>query len=62
MLFFHLKSFFRSQDTYVFVLSFCSVHVAKRLDQKDEFNFKFNDVTTWLANNLNAHIVQYFEK
>ena len=25
-------------------------NVAKRLDKKDQFNFKFYDVTTWLTN------------
>ena len=30
--------------------------VAKRLDKKDEVNFKFYDVTAWLKNNSNTHI------
>ena len=30
----------------------------KRLDYKDKVNFKIHDVTTWLANNCNAHIAQ----
>ena len=30
--------------------------VAKRLDKKDEVNFKFYDVTAWLTNNSNTHI------
>ena len=34
----------------------------KRLDQKDKVNFKIHDVTTWLTNNCNAHISQYFKR
>ena len=37
-------------------------HVAKLLDKKDKANFKFDDVTAWLTNNCNTHIVQYLEK
>ena len=37
-------------------------HVSKRLDTKDKVNFKFYDVTAWLANNRNTHITQYFKK
>ena len=37
-------------------------HIAKRLYKKDKINFKFYDVTTWLTNNRNTHISQYFEK
>ena len=37
-------------------------HVTKRLDMKDKVNSKFYNVTGWLANNRNTHIVQYFEK
>ena len=29
--------------------------------KKDKVNFKFYDVTAWLANNCNTHIVQYLE-
>ena len=43
-------------------LSWLLGHVAKRLDKKDKVNFKFYDVTAWLANNRNTHIAQYFEK
>ena len=32
----------------------------KRIDQK--FNFKTYDVTAWLTNNDNKHIVQYLTK
>ena len=39
-----------------------SGHVAKWFDKKDKVNFKFYDVTIWLTNNRNKHIVQYFEK
>ena len=34
----------------------------KRLDEKDEVNIKIYDVTTWLTNNCNTHIAQYFKK
>ena len=37
-------------------------HIAKRLYKKDKINFKFYDVTTWLTNNRDTHITQYFEK
>ena len=43
-------------------LSWLLSHVAKPLDKKDKINFKFYDVTAWLANNRNTHIAQYFEK
>ena len=32
-------------------------HAARRLDKKDKVNFKFYDVTAWLINNWNTHIV-----
>ena len=31
-------------------------HVAKRLEQKDKFNFKFYDGTAWWTNNCDTHI------
>ena len=37
-------------------------HVQKRLDYKDKINFEIYDVTAWLTNNCNAHIVQYLKK
>ena len=43
-------------------LSWLFGHVAKWLDKKDKVNFKFYEVTAWLANNCNTNIVQYFEK
>ena len=46
-------------------LSFCVNffgNVTKRLDKKDKVNFKFYDVTAWLANNRKTHIAQYFEQ
>ena len=43
-------------------LSWLFGHVAKRLDKKDKFSFKFYDVTAWLTNNCNTHIAQYLEK
>ena len=42
---FHLKSSFRSQDIYIFVLTFWSCEKAA----KDKLNFKMCDVTTWLT-------------
>ena len=44
------------------LLSWLFDHVAKRLNKKDKFNFKFHDVTAWLTNNCNTHISQYLEK
>ena len=35
-------------------------HVLK-LDQKNNVNFKFYDVTAWLTNNCNTDIAQYLE-
>ena len=32
-------------------------HTAKRLDKKDKVNFKFYDVTAWLTNHCNTHIL-----
>ena len=43
-------------------LSWLFRHVAKGFDQKDKINFKFYDVTAWLANNCNTHISQYLER
>ena len=43
-------------------LSWLFGHAAKQLDKKDKVNFKFYDVTAWLANSRNADIAQYFEK
>ena len=37
-------------------------HAAKWLDKKDKVNFKFYDITAWLTNNCNTHIVQYLKK
>ena len=34
-------------------------HVKKRLDQKDQVNFKIYDVTAWLQDNCTTHIAQY---
>ena len=34
----------------------------KRLDSKDNVNFKIHDVTTWKTNNCNTHIAQYVKK
>ena len=43
-------------------LSWLLGHVGKRLDLKDQFNFKIYDVTTWLTNNCNTNIYQYLKK
>ena len=37
-------------------LSWLFGQVSKRLDEKDKVNFKFYDITAWLANNRNTHI------
>ena len=58
---FHLKSPFPSQD----ILSLCHdflVMQEKRIDQKDNINFKLYDVTTWFTHNFNTHTVQYLTK
>ena len=34
----------------------------KRLDSKDNVNFKIHDVTAWKTNNCNTHIAQYVKK
>ena len=34
----------------------------KRLDSKDNVNFKIHDATTWKTNNCNTHIAQYVKK
>ena len=45
----------------IFLSCLCR-HVEKRLDQKDEVNFKIYDVTAWETNNCNTHIAQYLKK
>ena len=55
----HLKSYFRSQDIFSFVLPFWSY---RKNQHKYKINFKIYDVTTWLANNYNTHIAQYLTK
>ena len=37
-------------------LSWIFGRVAKRLDQKDQVNFKICDVASWLTNNCNKHL------
>ena len=47
----------------VLIFKFLSLifgHIKKRLDQK--VNFKIYDVRTWLTNNCNTNINQYFKK
>ena len=58
--YFNLKSSSHSQDIDFF-LDFL-VMQQKRLDEKDKINFKIYDVPTWLTNNYNTHIAQYFTK
>ena len=44
------------------IFKFCHdvlVMQEKRLDQKNKFNFKIHDVTTWFTNNCNTHIATY---
>ena len=50
-----------SISRYLSFLSWLFGNVAKHLDKRDKVNFKIYDVTTWLTNNCNTHIVQYFE-
>ena len=38
-------------------LSWFFGHVAKRLDKRDQVSFRFYDVTAWLTNNRNTHIL-----
>ena len=57
---FHLKSSFVLK-IFKF-LSWHFTHIAKQLVKKDKVNFKFYDVTAWLANNRNTHVAQYFER
>ena len=37
------------------------VYVGKRLDKKVMVNFKIYDVTDWITDNYNAHIIQYLK-
>ena len=43
-------------------LSWLFGDVAKWLDKKNKFNFKYYGVTSWLTNNCITHIAQYLEK
>ena len=43
-------------------LSWLFVYAAKQLDKKYKVNLKSYDVTAWLTNICNTHIVQYLEK
>ena len=36
--------------------------LAKRLDKKDQVHLQVYDVTAWLTNNCDTHIVQYLQK
>ena len=40
-------------------LSWLFGHLEKMPDQKNKVNFKIYDITVWLTNNCNKHIVQY---
>ena len=37
-------------------------HVSKRLDEKENVNFRFYYVTVWLTKNCNTYIAHYLEK
>ena len=37
------------------------LYVGKRLDKKVMVNFKIYDVTDWITDNYNAHIIQYLK-
>ena len=37
------------------------VYVGKRLDKKVMVNFKIYDVTDWITDNYNTHIIQYLK-
>ena len=43
-------------------LSWLFGHISKQLDQKDQVNFKIYEVTAWLTNYFNNHIIQYYQK
>ena len=53
--YFILKALF-VLETFKF-LSWTFVHLEKRLDKKDKVNFEIDDITAWLTNNYNTHIV-----
>ena len=57
--YFILKSFFRSQDIYIFVLSFWWCW-KNGLIRKIRLISNIYDVTTWLQSNYNKHIAHYF--
>ena len=57
---FHLKSSFRFEGIYVFIMSFWSCRKSGLIRKK--VNFKIHDVTTWLTNICNTHIAQYLTK
>ena len=40
----------------------CLVMHEKRLDQKDNVNFKIHNVTTWFKSNCNTYIAQHLTK
>ena len=61
MLFISLQKLF-SFSRYLSFFSWFLGHVAKRLDKKDNVNFKFYGDTAWSANNCNTCIDQYLEK
>ena len=51
--------FISPQKLFLFAryLSFCLFgDVSKQLDLKDKINFKFYDVTAWLANNYSTQL------
>ena len=44
------------------LLSWLFGHVLKRLGWKNKVNLEIYDVTAWLRNNCNIHILQYLKK
>ena len=59
---FYVKGSFRFSDINFFY-SFGHVgHLGKWLNKKAKINFKVNDVTDWMTNDYNIHIVQCLEK
>ena len=61
MLFILPQKLFSFSRYLTFCLNFFG-RIAKEFDWKDKVNFKTYDVTTWLTNKCNTHVVQYLEK
>ena len=62
-----MKNAFHLTSKALFVLKIFKIlpwhfgHVEKRLDYKKKVNFEIYDVTAWLINKCNTHIVQYLK-